>query len=135
MDGMQPVILSGLVTRFKGNGRKLGYPTANLRVKTDLKEGVYFGFASLEQWKNHPALIFVGVPLTMGDTEQRVEVYLLDIPDKDYYDLPLRVSAMHFHRTNKTFDSVKDLVKVMHDDEAAGRQWFGNQASSGSGRL
>lgn len=123
-DSKLPVRLSGMVTRFKGNGRKLGYPTANLITTTNLKDGVYFGWADLADWQQQPALIFIGTPTTLGDTERRVEVYLLDIPDKDYYDLPLRVTIQHYHRPNQTFPNVDDLLKVMHADEATARQWF-----------
>lgn len=132
-----PATLSGTVTRFKGNGRRLGYPTANLTTETDLKDGVYFGFADLAEWSHHPAIIFIGTPTTMGDTMRRVEAYLLDIPDKDYYELPLAVSIKHFHRGNQKFVGVDELVEAMRADEAAARRWFIAQpgSSSGSGRL
>ncbi len=119
-----PVIVSGIVTKFKGNGRKLGYPTANLITKTELKDGVYFGFAGLADWSNHPAIIFIGVPTTLGDNERRVEAYLLDIPDKDYYGQELSLNIQYYHRPNQTFENVDELLKVMHDDEARARQWF-----------
>lgn len=122
---MLPVELSGVVTHFQGNGRRLGYPTANIKVPTDLEDGVYFGFADLDSFENHPALIFIGVPVTMGDRDRRVEAYLLDIPDKDYYDLELCLTVQHFHRPNQTFDSMEELMEVMHDDEAIARRWFG----------
>lgn len=120
--------LSGTVTRFKGNGRKLGYPTANLDIPTDLKDGVYFGHADLAAHRNRPALIFVGRPTTLNDKRRRVEVHLLDIEDRDYYDLPLQAQVEFFHRANKKFDSLEDLKKAMRQDEATARQWF----SSGS---
>ena len=123
---MKPVNLKGTVTRFKGNGRRLGYPTANLVTKTDLADGVYFGFADLADWSQHPAMVFIGVPTTMGDTNRRAEVYLLDIPDRDYYDLPLIVSIRHYHRANQTFNNVDELLEAMKDDEAKARQWFEN---------
>jgi riboflavin kinase/FMN adenylyltransferase len=119
-----PAELSGVVTRFKGNGRQLGYPTANLDVQTDLEDGVYFGFATLEQWKNHPTIIFVGTPTTVGDTERRVEAYLLDIPDQDYYDLPLKLSLEHYHRSNQTFNNLNQLIDIMKQDETAARNFF-----------
>ncbi|MDP9131123.1 MAG: riboflavin kinase, partial [Candidatus Binatota bacterium] len=56
----RPVTLGGTVTRFKGNGRRLGYPTANLTIKTDLADGVYFGLADLADWSDNPAVIFIG---------------------------------------------------------------------------
>lgn len=121
---MKRVTLHGTTRRYKGNGRKLGYPTANFEANTDLTDGVYFGYATLGDYQAHPALIFIGTPTTVGDTERRVEAYLLDIADKDLYDLPITLQIDHFHRPNKTFESIDALLVVMKDDEAKGRTWF-----------
>ncbi|MES2971774.1 MAG: riboflavin kinase [Patescibacteria group bacterium] len=117
--------LKGKVTPFSGNGRKLGYPTANIEAQTDLRDGVYFGYANMGDYSNNPALIFIGTPTTVGDTDRRVEAYLLDIPDKDYYGQELGVELKHYHRPNQTFGSVDELVKAMKSDEATAREWFG----------
>lgn len=124
MESMQPVILSGTVARFKGNGRRLGYPTANLAIKTGLADGVYFGFADLEEYSGQPAMIFIGTPTTVGDIGRRVEVHLLDIPDRDYYGRVLDVSIRHYHRANKTFGDVEQLIEAIQADEVTARQWF-----------
>lgn len=116
--------LTGQTQAYKGHGRKLGYPTANVDIMTPLADGVYFGYADLADYTHHPALIFIGTPTTIGDTDRRVEAHLLDISDKDYYDQTIKLSVEHFHRANKTFDSIDQLKKVMKDDEAAGREWF-----------
>jgi FAD synthase len=129
MKNMPPVQLSGTITRFKGDGRRLGYPTANLTTQTDLKDGVYFGFADLAQWSNHPAVIFVGTPTTMGEKSRRVEAHLLDIPDTDYYDRPLNLDIRHYHRANQTFAGMEQLSEAMRADEAAARQWFAVSSS------
>ena len=121
---MKPVLLKGRVKRFRGNGRKLGYPTANLIEPTTLGDGVYFGTADLEAYTTHPALIFIGIPTTMGDKDRRIEVHLLDIIDKDYYDQELKASVLHFHRANQKLQSIKELIKIMQADEAASRVWF-----------
>lgn len=126
---MQAVEMRGNTVRFKGNGRKLGYPTANLTVTSSPEDGVYFGYATLDQYNNHPALIFIGIPTTMGDKDRRVEVHLLDIPDKDYYNLPLSITVNEFHRPNRTFNSVDELVEAMKHDESAARQWFANRSN------
>jgi riboflavin kinase/FMN adenylyltransferase len=118
------VVMSGIVARFKGNGRKLGYPTANIAAPTDLPDGVYFGFATLGEYKNHPAMIFIGTPTTVGDTVRRVEAYLVDIADRDYYGMRLSLSIEKFHRANETFASVDELVKNIKKDETAARSWF-----------
>ncbi len=126
----EPVIISGIVTRFKGNGRRLGYPTANLTTDTELDDGVYLGYASLLEWQDQPAIIFVGVPTTVGDTVRRVEAYLLDIPDKDYYDESLSLKICRYQRANQTFDSIEKLLEVMKHDEASARQWFADNKSN-----
>lgn len=121
---MKPVTLSGQVTKFRGNGRQLGYPTANITTATNLAEGVYFGYADLATFTNRPALVFIGVPTTMGDTKHRVEVHVLDIPDVDYYGKKVSVRIDYFHRSNHQFNDVKELLAAMQDDEAKGRSWF-----------
>jgi riboflavin kinase/FMN adenylyltransferase len=128
MKDMKPIAVSGTVARFNGKGRQLGYPTANLATETDARDGVYFGFADLAGFTNHPSLIFVGIPTTLGDKERRVEAYLLDIPDKDYYDQPLSLTLEHYHRPNKTFPSIDELLAVIKADETAARRWFRRQA-------
>jgi|SRR5688572_12241225 riboflavin kinase / FMN adenylyltransferase len=119
-----PVHLQGTTRHYKGNGRKLGYPTANIDAKTSLIDGVYFGFATMDKYKNQPAMIFIGTPVTVGDTERRVEAYLLDIPDADYYGQELSLDIQLFHRPNKKFDSLDELIVAIKQDEAAMRAWI-----------
>jgi len=122
---MPPQKLRGIATHFRGMGRKLGYPTANIKTTTTLSDGVYFGYADLGRYKHHAAIIFIGTPTTVGDVTRRVEAHLLDIPDLDYYGLGLGVEVWHHHRSNQTFDSVDDLLVAMKGDEVAARRWFG----------
>lgn len=121
---MKAVHLSGVTKHYKGNGRKLGYPTANIAADTHLTDGVYFGFASLGRLLNKPALIFIGVPTTVGDTTRRVEAYLLDIADKDHYNERLKLDIRRFYRPNEKFDSVEELLVQMKKDEQDARDWF-----------
>lgn len=123
--------LSGTVTPYKGNGRKLGYPTANISSSTDLADGVYFGFADMAAYRHHPAIIFIGTPTTVGDTERRVEAHLFDIPDRDYYGEEITMDIEHYHRPNQKFDSIDELLEVMKTDEATARDWFAKQGKVG----
>lgn len=116
--------LSGETKKYKGNGRKLGYPTANMDISTPLEDGVYFGYVNLGPYKHHPALIFIGTPITIGDTNRRVEAHLLDAIDRDYYNKPLVIDVQHFYRANQTFESIDQLKAVMKADELAARSWF-----------
>jgi len=124
-----PQELHGVVTPYAGNGRKLGYPTANISTKSNLPDGVYFGFATLAEFQSRPALVFVGVPTTVGDTVHRVEAHLLDIPDKDYYHQHLRLDVQYFHRPNKKLANIDELQTIMKQDEATARKWFAKNLS------
>lgn len=119
-----PKRLTGTTRHYAGNGRKLGYPTANIESDTDLADGVYFGYADLADYLAAPAIIFIGTPTTVGDTERRVEAHLLDVADTDYYDLPITLAVEYFHRSNKHFSSVEALQVAMNQDELAARDWF-----------
>lgn len=122
-----PVELRGTVTPYKGNGRKLGWPTANISTHTDLHDGVYFGRATMGEFVDNPAMIFVGVPTTVGDTERRVEAYLFDVPDVDYYGQEIVLRIEHFHRPNQKFDSIDELIQAIQSDTAAARKLLQNQ--------
>ncbi len=124
---MPPEKIAGITTRFRGMGRQLGYPTANIRTTTGLADGVYFGYADLGRLLHHRAIIFVGTPTTVGDTTRRLEAHLIDVPDRDYYGLRLEVEIWHHHRSTATFDSVGDLLGAMKADEATARRWFSLQ--------
>lgn len=117
-------VLSGLTRRFSGYGRGLGWPTANIVSDTKLADGIYFGYADIGVYRQHPAMIFIGTPTTVGDTDRRVEAHLLDIDDQDLYALSLRLDIRHFHRANQSFASVEELKAAIAADEKAARTWF-----------
>lgn len=119
-----PTSLTGTVKAFSGYGRKLGYPTANIAIHTNLKDGVYFGYANLGSYTNNPALIFVGEPVTVGDRVRRVEAHLLKIKDINYYGKKLELLVSVFHRNSIKFDSIDDLIIAMKNDEKQAIKWF-----------
>ncbi|HEY1645531.1 MAG TPA: riboflavin kinase [Candidatus Saccharimonadales bacterium] len=119
-----PTHLAGKTKPYKGDGRKLGYPTANIDTPVNLSDGVYFGFADLEPYKKQPSLIFIGAPLTMGDTTRRVEAHLLDAANTDYYGQQLVLDIRHFHRPNLKFNSMNELQSAIEKDEVTARNWF-----------
>ncbi len=125
---MLPQTLQGTTISHGKNGRKLGYPTANIDTDTLLPDGVYVGFASLDEFRRQPALLFIGSPITVGDAKRRTEAHILDIPDKDYYDKTLTMEFAAFLRPNKKFSSLDDLVAAMKRDEKLARAWFVHQA-------
>jgi FAD synthase len=120
----KPIVLSGVTEKFDGHGRTLGWPTANIDCDPDIPDGVYLGTASLDKYTNHPASIFVGTPTTMGRVKRRVEVWLMDVENNDYYGKMLECSLLHFVRPNETFASEQQLREKLQDDEKYARWWF-----------
>lgn len=117
-------VLRGITVQNIGDGRRLGWPTANIKIETTLPDGVYLAYASLAGYIKKPSTVFIGTPTTMGQTTRRVEAWLIDIPDYDYYAKELVISIIHYLRPNKTFKSIPDLIEALSQDEIYARDWF-----------
>ena len=115
--------IAGVVRRYSGQGRKLGYPTANIEIEPDTPEGLFVGYTFINS-AELPSIIFIGVPETVGDAGKRAESYILDFPDKDLYGQKIRIEIIKKLRDNKKFASVDVLLKQMKRDEITARQFF-----------
>ena len=120
---MEKFRLQGTVKPFAGDGRKLGYPTANIEVNNDIAEGLFVGYVKLLN-KKLPALIFIGAPITFGDSMKRAEAHILDFEDKDLYGESLEFIVTSKMRDNKKFNSKEELIKQMKQDEQDARNYF-----------
>jgi len=116
--------ISGVVKRSVGRGKQLGFPTANLNVDPEMEEGIYAGFCTIIPERSRRAsLIFVGAAETFGESEKRIEIYILDF-EGDLYDKELRVELIEKIRDNQKFESEADLIRQMKEDERAARDFF-----------
>ncbi|MFN8308897.1 MAG: bifunctional riboflavin kinase/FAD synthetase [Chitinophagales bacterium] len=112
--------ISGIVVKGLQNGRKLGYPTANIQVsdshKLIPKTGIY---AAEVIWKGsrYGGLLSIGYNPTFGGTSHTVEVNLLNF-DRDIYGETISVELIAYVRPEKKFDSLETLIAAMdHDKE------------------
>src|SRR5690554_6303008 len=85
--------LNGEVEHGKKLGTKLGYPTANIDIKSDVKlvpkNGVYATRVTLENGAEHFGLVSIGERPTVDDSGKiTIEVYLLDF-EGDLYGTQL----------------------------------------------
>jgi len=127
----KPMVISGQSAPHKGNGRKFGYPTANIPCSPDLDEGVFVGFTTVKfsklKYDTKPSIIFIGNPTTLGETDKRLETHIFDIPDEDLYGAEFTVEIKEKLRDNQKFGSIDALVRQMHKDEEAARSYFAGQ--------
>lgn len=114
---------SGIVKKYTGNGRKLGFPTANIELAEQIADGLYFAFTLLNG-KLHPSIVYIGAPEVYKSKLRRLESYILDFPDIDLYGKSIEVEILHRLRDNKPFDSEELLIAQMKKDEVEARKFF-----------
>lgn len=118
----RPFRMEGHVLPGAGLGRKLGYPTANLRIRARPSpvEGVLAAFARVVGQAWRPAVINLGRRPAVGGGEPLLEVHFFDL-DADLYGQRLEVQFVAKLRDEAHFDSMDALVAQMHQDAEAAR--------------
>jgi riboflavin kinase/FMN adenylyltransferase len=113
--------LSGIVVKGLQNGRKLGYPTANIQVADPNKlipsPGIYAVIVH-HQDRLYKGMLSIGFNPTFQGTEQTIEVNILDF-DKDIYGEPLTLDFIQFIRPEKKFDTMDALIAAIGEDKVA----------------
>ena len=115
-----PYTISGKVVPGVQEGRKIGFPTANLDTshygQLIPANGVYAVKARLEQSiATLPAMMNIGMRPTFNGTDITLETHILNFSD-DLYGKTLSVSFMHRIREEQKFDSPQDLMKQLQHD-------------------
>lgn len=123
---MKQFSISGTIKHFKGDGRKLGYPTANIDVGSKTPEGQFAGKTELNG-KTYESLIFIGAPVTMGDPRKRAEAHILDFKDKDLYGISMTLHIEYKIRDNRMFESSDKLVEQIAKDILEVRKFYSDQ--------
>jgi riboflavin kinase/FMN adenylyltransferase len=110
----------GKVVYGEGRGKKLGYPTANLKIAPDLlipSTGVYLCFA-LCRGRRLFGLTNIGKKPTFSTGDQiTVELHLFDFKENIYGE-ELTVKFLHKIREERTFANASYLIKQIEADVA-----------------
>ncbi len=118
----RPFRMEGHVVHGAHLGRKLGYPTANLRIRARPSplQGVFAVFARCagEHWR--AGVCNLGWRPAVNGEEPLLEVHFFDF-DKDIYGQRLEVQFVAKLRDELNFRSIDDLVVQMKKDEEKAR--------------
>lgn len=115
----RPYALEGTVERGNAIGRKLGYPTANLKTAHRIAipaPGVYAGRLQLSPKEIFPAMINIGTRPTIGDGKENIiEIHAIGWTG-DLYERELTVEFLKRMREEIKFDSLEELKAQLDKD-------------------
>ena len=125
-----PVAFSGIVEKGQQLGRKLGFPTANIRIpaqKIIPKFGVYAS-AYLYDGKLYPAISNIGMRPTVNkdDGTPLAETMILE-GHYQLYGTMGTVMLLKFVRPETQFSSVDELKEQMQKDQAMALKYHRNR--------
>lgn len=118
-----PHILSGQVVHGHQLGRRLGIPTANLRMPEGLalpKFGVYACLCDIDG-KTHPAVANIGTRPTVDGTGITVEPWILDY-EGDLYGREIILECYRFLRPERKFTGLEQLKEAIQKDAEEARK-------------
>ncbi len=114
--------VTGVVSRGKGLGKQIGFPTLNVRVpgcKLLPEPGSYAGYVDFSDGNKHmPAAVFVP-----DSAAGPVEAHLVDHPTGDVYGSIMNVSFITKLRTTASSSNIEELKKLIAGDVEMVRQY------------
>lgn len=123
----RPYRIEGSVVQGRQNGRKIGFPTANLEPSP--KEqliplmGVYATLAHLDG-KTYPAMTNVGRRPTFNNGEDiSIETHIFDL-DRQFYGSPMQLDFIDRLRDEQHFEGLEALMAQLARDEQKARHLF-----------
>jgi riboflavin kinase/FMN adenylyltransferase len=114
--------ISGVVVRGHKRGRSLGFPTANIRSRTEMipADGIYATVLETEG-RSLPSVSSIGTNPTFGAGPRTVECFVFDF-EGDLYDRAVRLYWIEKVRDQEKFSSQELLVRRMEDDVREARR-------------
>lgn len=111
----------GEVVKGDQIGRKLGYPTANLKIFNEEKiipgDGIYAVKTEIENKSIFfGGMMSIGVRPTVGGTRRTIEVNIFDF-DEDIYGKPVRVFVQEYLRAEVKFNNLDELSAQLAIDK------------------
>lgn len=125
-----PYELAGSVVHGDGLGRRLGVPTANVKIAGPRALlpacGVYVVRAAVRgedgSWSWHPGVASLGWRPAVGGRDLRLEVHFLD-GEHYLYGRCLRVAFLEYLREERDFPDLDALAAAMRHDIETARAW------------
>lgn len=123
----QPFELKGKVIKGKELGKTIGFPTANIKLESDLKIlpkiGVYAVEIILPSNTLCKGMMNIGIrPTVSNENSLSIEVHIFDF-NENLYDTFIVVRLLSYIRSEQKFSSVDELKKQLQQDEKICREF------------
>jgi len=109
----------GIVINGDRLGRKLGYPTANIKYtdpdKIHLGHGVYAAYANVNGVL-YKGMLSIGNRPTIENSDERVEINIFDF-DEDIYGKTIRIMVKKYLRGQEKYTSLEELKTQLAIDK------------------
>ena len=112
----------GKVIQGKKRGRKLGFPTVNVRLHKALAEGIFVSETKVDD-KWYKSVSFVGAAKTFDETEIFGETYIFDFK-RDIYGKWVSVRLLAKIRDNQNFKTEAELIERVEKDKKEALLFF-----------
>lgn len=123
-----PFQLNGIVSRGKGIGRTINYPTANIVINENYKlipkNGVYIAKANVNN-QSFFGMMNIGTNPTVNGTQQSIEIHLFNF-NNDIYGEEISVSILKHIRDEQKFDSIEQLQSQLQIDQQEAEAFIKN---------
>lgn len=120
--------LTGTISKGKGLGKQIGFPTANIHIeeayKLIPKNGVYVVKSQSNQ-QTVFGMMNIGTNPTVNGKQQSIEVHFFDI-DENLYGKTVRVELLHRLRDEQKFGSVALLQEQLKMDRENSLKFIAN---------
>ena len=115
-----PYVFTGMVTGGYKNGRKIGFPTANIGFENKEKiipaTGVYAVYVYVKG-KQYKGMMNIGYrPTFSADNALSMEVHIIEF-EADIYDQKVKIECMFRIRDELKFNGVDELIAQLKKDK------------------
>lgn len=126
-----PYRIEGEVVGGCRQGRRMGFPTANIAWREDGKllpaPGVYAVRAHLGDGKELGAMMNIGTRPTFHGEAMTLEVHILHFTG-NLYGQTLRVDLLQRLRNERWFENAEALAHQLEQDRESAEKWFDNNS-------
>ena len=110
--------IDGNIVKGKSRGKKIGFPTANIKVAENYKiipkNGVYFVSCKIRNVQKF-GMMNIGFNPTFGNKKLTIEVNIFDF-EQDVYGENVRIEFIKFIRNEIKFQNIDELIKQIKID-------------------